>query len=213
LGPNAREPGLPIVFAGIMAVLGAVASGFLSATGWAMLAGGIVGAIVTGMVGVVATFHLKGLIYSFWGAPVGAWLVYQCWLGHERKSPTIKARVVTRGEIAETLRRWQAAELTAREVYDWAQELYRPGRAEFDDWEADDSSAANEVLGALDQLPMNLILPEDMPAYLEFLKTPSGRFAEGYERFQAALDRIDYAARARSLRDDDFYGRFCGADG
>src|SRR5262249_25019482 len=121
--------------------------------------------------------------------------------------------MVTRGMIAETLRRWQAGELTAREAYDWAQERYWPGRVEFDDWEADDSSAANEVLCALDALPMNLILPEDMPAYLEFLATPSGRFAEGYERFRAALDRIDYAAPARSLRKDDFYGRSCGADG
>jgi len=94
LGPNARDPQLPIVFAGIMAVLGAAASGFLSATGWAMLAGGIVGAIVTGLLGVAATLHLKGLIYSFWGAPLGAWLVLQYRLGHETKTPTVKAQAL-----------------------------------------------------------------------------------------------------------------------
>jgi hypothetical protein len=82
------------VFAGIMAVLGAVASGFLSATGWAMLAGGIVGAIVTGLLGVVATLHLKGLIYSFLGVPLGAWLVLQYRIGRESQTPIVKGHAL-----------------------------------------------------------------------------------------------------------------------
>jgi peptidoglycan/LPS O-acetylase OafA/YrhL len=84
LGPNAKDPTLPIVFASIMAVLGAVASGFLSGTGWSMLAGGIIGAIVVGICGVLATLHTKGLVYSFLGAPLGAFLVLLYRLEHEK---------------------------------------------------------------------------------------------------------------------------------
>jgi hypothetical protein len=115
----------------------------------------------------------------------------------------------TRAEIAEVLRRWQAGELAARAVFDWAQERYWPGAADFDDREADDSSAANEVLATLDQLPMNLVLAEDVPVYLEFLATPCGEFARGYKQFRAALDRIDYAARRQALIGDEFYGPVC----
>ena len=57
-----------------------------------MLAGGIVGAIVAGLLGVAATLHLKGLIYSFWGVPLGAWLVLQYRIGHKSKTPVVKAQ-------------------------------------------------------------------------------------------------------------------------
>ncbi len=118
--------------------------------------------------------------------------------------------MVTRAEIADVLRRWQAGEVSARHVFDWAEERYWPGdEVEFDDWEADESSVANEVLGVLDQLPMNLVLPEDVPTYLEFLAAPPGHFGRAYEQFSQALDRIDHAARRRALKGDEFYGRFC----
>jgi hypothetical protein len=70
--PTNDEPGLALAFASIVAILGAVAAECLSPTGWAMLGGGIHGAIVTGLLGVVATLHLKGLMYSFIGVPIGA---------------------------------------------------------------------------------------------------------------------------------------------
>lgn len=120
--------------------------------------------------------------------------------------------MVTRAEITEILRRWQEGDISARQVFDWAQQRYWPGKVEFDDWEADESSVANEVLGVLDQLPINLVLPEDVPAYLAFLATPTGEFAHGYDRFRTAHDGIDFAARRRMLRGDEFYGRFCQVD-
>ena len=88
----ADDPGLVVAFVGYMAVLGSVAAGFLSATGWAMLAGGIVGAIATGLWGVVATLHLKGLIYSFVGAPFGVLFVLLYRLEYEAAKPSDKAR-------------------------------------------------------------------------------------------------------------------------
>lgn len=80
-------------FASIVAVLGGLAGGTLKASGWAMLAGGLAGAILVGVGGVVATHHLKGLIYSFFGAPCGALVVYLYEIGREGTEPADKAWV------------------------------------------------------------------------------------------------------------------------
>ena len=66
--------GMTILVA-ILVAMRRVAGGVLSPSGKAMFAGGIVGALVVGIFGVVATLHLKGLIYAFIGAPIGAVLV------------------------------------------------------------------------------------------------------------------------------------------
>jgi hypothetical protein len=79
----AREfRGMTILIA-ILVAIGGFAGGVLSPSGKAMFAGGIVGAVVVGIFGVVATLHLKGLIYAFIGAPIGAVLVYLYGVGHE----------------------------------------------------------------------------------------------------------------------------------
>lgn len=107
------------------------------------------------------------------------------WFGHRRCMG-----MVARADIADVLRRWQAGALSAREVYDWTQERSWPGEVELDDREEDGSSAAREVLSAPDQLPMNLVMAEDVPAYLAFLATPQGEFAQGYDRHRRATMRI-----------------------
>jgi hypothetical protein len=119
-------------------------------------------------------------------------------------------RELSRGEIAEVLRRWQAGLLTAEQVHEWAEERYFPGHLDFDD-EEDDRSVASEVMGYLDMLNMNLMVVEDVPIFLEFLETPAGRFAEGYGKFREALDRIDMRARQRELAHIPFYAPFCDA--
>jgi hypothetical protein len=87
LGENAQALAVRIAFTVIMAALGASAFAFLSATGWAMLAGGLVGSVAAGLLGVLATLHLKGVIYSFLGAPVGAIWVLLHRLGREGRKP------------------------------------------------------------------------------------------------------------------------------
>ncbi len=82
-----------VAFASIVAVLGGIASGVLRPSGWAMFVGGIIGAILVGVAGVVATQHPKGLIYSFLGAPVGALLVFLYEFGREVAKPADKASV------------------------------------------------------------------------------------------------------------------------
>jgi hypothetical protein len=121
------------------------------------------------------------------------------------------AQLVSRGDIADVLRRWQSGLLTAEQVHSWAEELYSPGHLDFDDREGDDEdSVANEVLSSLDMLNLNLLVVGDVPIYLEFLGTPPGQFAEGYQKFEQALSRIDREERRRRLAHIPFYAPFCG---
>jgi hypothetical protein len=80
-------------FTAIVAVLGGVAGATLRSAGWAMFVGGIFGAIAVGICGIVVTHHLKGLIFAFIGAPLGAILVYLYGIGHQTAKPSDKARV------------------------------------------------------------------------------------------------------------------------
>jgi hypothetical protein len=82
-----------VAFASIVAVLGGIVGGVLRASGWAMFAGRIIGAIVVGVGGGVAALHIKGLIYSFLGAPFGALLVFLYEVGREVAKPADKACV------------------------------------------------------------------------------------------------------------------------
>jgi len=120
------------------------------------------------------------------------------------------ARVVSRSEIADVLRQWQARALTVGQVYEWAERLYLPGEIDFDDNEGEEEeSAAKEVLASLELLKMNLVTADDIPIYLEFLNTPSGQFKEGYQRFLTALSDIDHKKRSLALADDPFYAAYC----
>jgi len=120
----------------------------------------------------------------------------------------MKMNKVKRSDIIQVLESWKNSEATAKEVLDWANGLYFIGETEFDDWQ-DDNSAANEVLCELDSLDMNLVLPEDIPIHIEFLKTPVGKFEEGFQTWQKKIDRIDFKKRCIKLIDHKIYGPFC----
>ena len=116
--------------------------------------------------------------------------------------------MVKRLDIINILKSWRDDEITARAVWDWANERYMPGETEFDDWE-DDCSAANEVLCELDSLDMNLVLAVDIPIHLEFLQTPKGKFIEGYQKWRGQIGNIDFKKRCKELKDHEIYGPFC----
>jgi len=117
---------------------------------------------------------------------------------------------MSRSDIADVLRQWQAGLLTAEQVHAWAEELYFPGSLDFDDYEGDEeNSVANEVMSCLDMLNMKLIVVEDVPIYLEFLETPKGQFVDGYRKFENALSLIDYQERCRRLAQNPLYALFC----
>ena len=106
------------------------------------------------------------------------------------------------------LRKWQAGSLSAKDVHLWGDDLYPA--VEFNDWEGDaENSVAKEVLCALSMLDMNLMTMEDVPIYLEFLSTAHGAFIEGYERYERALEHIDYQAWRQKLGAEPLYARNC----
>ncbi len=122
-------------------------------------------------------------------------------------------RAMSRGEIANVLRRWQAGFLTAEGVHEWADGLYFPGRLEFDDEEGpDEESVANYVMSALGMLDVNLMVVEDVAIYLDFLETPPGEFERGYREFERAISAIDHRERRVRLAQIPLYAPF-GKDG
>ena len=116
--------------------------------------------------------------------------------------------MIGREDLIKILQHWRDGVLTAEQVHEWAEE--RAGNVEVHDWEGPEpNSVTNEVLSALDMLNINLMLPEDIPHYLEFLHTPTGHFSEGYSKWQDALTQIDYHARKEFLRMTPLYAPFC----
>jgi hypothetical protein len=115
---------------------------------------------------------------------------------------------VTRGELIRMLQGWQAGELMTQQLWDWASHRFQAGQVDYDDWDGDDS-VAREVLTMLDSLDLHLILADDVPLHLTFLKTPIGAFDESRDAWQKALANLDYAARKLALRNDPIYALYC----
>lgn len=152
--------------------------------------------------------------YMFVGVPT------PCWSASARarelglfvehlESPYVQGEVIGRGDIIATLKAWQRGRVDAEQVWAWAETIFDPGETEYYDWEGD-WSVACEVLYELVTLPMNLVLPDDIPLHLEFLATPPGKFHWGHRRWRAALDQIDWRARQRDLRDQPPYSHVWG---
>lgn len=116
-------------------------------------------------------------------------------------------KIISRSEVANALNAWPEGKMCSQAIHDWANELFLNNDVEYEDWEGDDS-ITNEVLGALDMLDMNLVLPEDAPIYLQLLATPKGDFVKGYAVYQQRLEGIDYEARKEQLRDNPLYAPF-----
>ena|ERR1041384_2329586 len=117
------------------------------------------------------------------------------------------SRIITREDVARKLTDWAAGRVSSEEIFAWADKLYPFDDVEYTDWENDENSITNEVLAALEMVDMNLVLPEDVPMYLEFLSTPAGQFQTGYARLQQRLAKIDFERRRKQLRDVQPYAR------
>jgi hypothetical protein len=119
-------------------------------------------------------------------------------------------KVISRKDLREKLLQWQGGRMRAPELNDWAVENYLNDDVEYEDWdEAEENSVTNSVLGALDMMDIDLMTPEDIPTYLDFLETPPASFEEGYKKLQQYLEKIDIKKRAAALVTDPFYERFC----
>jgi hypothetical protein len=76
-----------VVAVALFAALGGLAGGFLRVRSLALFAGGIIGAIVFGVCGVMVTLHPKGLVYAALGAPIGAVFAFAYGADHKGARP------------------------------------------------------------------------------------------------------------------------------
>jgi hypothetical protein len=120
----------------------------------------------------------------------------------------MNGKLVTRLDLVRKLEAWHQGELASVELWHWAEDIYMPGSTEFEDWE-EDYSASNEVLAHLDNLPMNLMLPEDAPIHIKFLCNPPSDFDTAFQAWQKALDAIDFEKRRNELTGREPYAPFC----
>lgn len=119
-------------------------------------------------------------------------------------------KIIARADICKILEDWEAGKMTAQEVHAWAESCYAVSGVEYDDNEGDeDNSVANEVMARLDMLNLDLMFPEDIPIYLEFLQAPKNGFAAAFRKWDAALQNIDRKARAQNLKNDPLYEPYC----
>jgi hypothetical protein len=111
-------------------------------------------------------------------------------------------KIVRRADVAAALKRWQAGEMTTGQMQAWASARYLNPEVEYEDCEPDlERSVTSQVLGTLDCLGINLVLPEDVPIFLRFLETPIGNFEAGNAAFEKALVDRDESTRQEQLRE------------
>lgn len=115
---------------------------------------------------------------------------------------------VTRGELIRMLQSWQAGELATQQLWDWASHRFQAGRADYDDWDGEDS-VAREVLTMLDSLDLHLMLVEDVPLHLAFLQSPLGAFIQSQLTWRSELAQLNYDERRCKLRDNPIYALYC----
>jgi hypothetical protein len=110
-----------------------------------------------------------------------------------------------RARLTSLLVRWQAGELTAAEVHAEAESLW-DAEAEWPTLpEAQFGAIVIEVLQQLDIMNHQLILRQDTPAILAFLKAEPGEEQVAWQRWRAYWEGLDYPARRQELATDPFY--------
>ncbi len=119
-------------------------------------------------------------------------------------------KVISRQDVKDKLIKWQLDDIDAKQVHEWAENSYNTSHVEYEDWEDDEYSVTNSILAELDMLNINLLTKEDIPALIEFLDSPPGKFKESDVKFQRYMRSIDIHERKSQLADIDIYSEFCG---
>jgi hypothetical protein len=111
---------------------------------------------------------------------------------------------ISRKLLLDLVTQWEAGSLNEVDVHEKAEELW-----EQDDWpeyaEEDPRSIAIEVLSQLEILNHQLIIKDDIPAIIAFLKTPEGKERSGWSAWKQYWDSIDLTARKATLKDNLYY--------
>ena len=110
---------------------------------------------------------------------------------------------VSRNDLLEVLESWRLHRTIAKDVQAWAEARYG-----LDDWEPEDA-VVNEILARLDALDMNLITPDDVPAFLEALSVPANRSQEAIDGIDRHFETVNIESRQMELHGDPLYAPFC----
>ncbi len=108
---------------------------------------------------------------------------------------------VTREELRNILRKWQAGNLEPLEVLEWAEAHY--------DLESLKDETVIEILTSLDSLHQNLITVEDVPVFLQMLDVPAERGDEASKLLEKHDESVDWEERKEKYKHHRFYGIFC----
>ena len=108
---------------------------------------------------------------------------------------------ITREELRNTLREWQAGSLEPQQVLEWAEERY--------DLEILKDEVVIEILTCLDSLHQNLITVEDVPVFLQMLDAPLGREQDALMLLAKHDESVDWKARKDKYKNHPLYGIFC----
>jgi len=111
---------------------------------------------------------------------------------------------ISRKLLLDLVSQWETGALSEIEVHEKAEELW-----EQNEWpqlgEGNPHSIEIEVLSQLEILNHQLITTEDIPAIVNFLRTPSGQEKNGWEAWRQYWENIDLEARKRTLKDNPYY--------
>lgn len=113
---------------------------------------------------------------------------------------------VVTNRLREFLRSWEHGGADAATLLEDADELFQEV-AEWGEVARDDPrSIPAEVALRLEEMHHRWVTPGDIPALVDFLETPAGQEAEGWDAWDAYWDeRVDWEERARELAEDPAY--------
>ncbi len=107
-------------------------------------------------------------------------------------------------KLIQLLSSWSSGKLTAGGVHGEAEQLL-----DSYDWKevsrSDPRSLVNEVLVQLDVLNQQLIMEDDIPAILMFLRAPAGTEAEAWLNWERYWNGIDLDDRRKQLKGNPHY--------
>lgn len=111
---------------------------------------------------------------------------------------------VDRKTLRKLLQCWRAGKLLPEEIHREAEAMY-----ESEEWpqlpQQDPKSIGIEVLAQLDILNQQLITESDIPAMLAFLSTETGYELDGWAKWRAYWQHVNFEARRAELCNNPFY--------
>lgn len=114
---------------------------------------------------------------------------------------------IERNILKQLLLSWQKGELSEREVHEQAEVLWSQN-PQWEEYLPNDPRSINfEVAQQLELLPVQLIIPDDIPYFLTFLETPFGQEKEAWEFWTDYWNSIDFEERLIALLDNPYYSK------